>query len=205
MTVVLLMLVALLAFANGSNDNSKGVATLVGFGAAKPLHALIYATVATMIGGVISFFLAGGMLKGFSGGWLFSAGIQLDNKFYIAVLIGSCAWVLFASRFGMPVSTTHAIIGSLCGAGLVAFGNATFQWAALGMKFAVPLALSPVLSLAVVYILAWPALYVVGKLAGKCACVVEESPVLVGAGPVATMGASQMRVAVDDESNCQDA
>src|SRR5436305_14942200 len=84
MTIALLLLVALLAFANGSNDNSKGVATLVGFGAAKPLPALLFATLATMIGGAVSFFLAGGMLKGFSGGWLFSGGMQLDNRFYIA-------------------------------------------------------------------------------------------------------------------------
>src|SRR5437764_1387769 len=60
MTITLLLLVALLAFANGSNDNSKGVATLVGFGAAKPLPALVYATLATAIGGAVSFFLAGG-------------------------------------------------------------------------------------------------------------------------------------------------
>ena len=36
MTVLLVCLVAALAFANGSNDNGKGVATLVGFGAARP-------------------------------------------------------------------------------------------------------------------------------------------------------------------------
>ena len=51
MTIALLLLVALLAFANGSNDNSKGVATLVGFGAAKPMQALIYATIATAVEG----------------------------------------------------------------------------------------------------------------------------------------------------------
>src|SRR5690349_1559865 len=106
MTIALLIGVALLAFANGSNDNSKGVATLVGFGAAKPLPALIFATIATAIGGCVSFFIAGGLLKGFSGGWLFDKGIALDNHFYMAVLIGACAWVLLASRTGMPVSTT---------------------------------------------------------------------------------------------------
>src|SRR3954449_11248997 len=111
MTVVLLMLVALLAFANGSNDNSKGVATLVGFGAAKQLQALVYATIATAIGGIVSFFLAGGLLKGFSGNWLFENGIVLDQRFYIAVLVGACGWVFLATKTGMPVSTTHAIVG----------------------------------------------------------------------------------------------
>src|SRR5205085_2453332 len=143
----LVLLVALLAFANGSNDNGKGVATLVGFGVARPFQALLYATAATAVGGVVSFWLAGGLLKGFSGGWLFAGGVTLDQKFYAAVLIGACGWVLLATRTGMPVSTTHAIVGALCGAGLVGFGGATFQWAALGTRFAVPLALGPLLSL----------------------------------------------------------
>src|SRR5438094_8478170 len=96
MTWLLIALAALLAFANGSNDNSKGVATLVGFGAARPLPALLYATIATALGGCVSFFFAGGLLKGFSGAWLFD-GITVDNKFYMAVQIGACACVLLAS------------------------------------------------------------------------------------------------------------
>jgi len=43
MSIVLLCLVATLAFANGSNDNGKGVATLVGFGAARPHRAWLSA------------------------------------------------------------------------------------------------------------------------------------------------------------------
>jgi PiT family inorganic phosphate transporter len=167
MTILLVALVALLAFANGSNDNSKGVATLVGFGAARPLPALVYATAATMLGGVISFFLAGGMLRGFSGNWLFEKGIILDQHFYVAVLIGACGWVLLATKIGMPVSTTHAIVGSLTGAELAAFGNAKFHWAMLGQKFAVPLALSPVLSMAIVYFLTWPILWAVTAFAAR--------------------------------------
>ena len=112
MTFALIALVALLAFANGSNDNSKGVATLVGFGAARPFPALIYATLATAAGGTFSFFIAGGLLKGFSGGFLFARGIVLDQRFYVAVLIGACGWVLLATKTGMPVSTTHAIVGA---------------------------------------------------------------------------------------------
>src|SRR5581483_6707866 len=83
----------------------------------------------------------------------------------VAVLVGACGWVLLANKTGMPVSTTHAIIGALCGAGLVAFGGARFQWSMLGQKFAVPLAVSPVLSLAVVYAISWPVLLLVRRTA----------------------------------------
>jgi len=112
MTIALLCLVALLAYANGANDNGKGVATLVGFGVAGPRQALIWATITTAIGGAVSYVLAAGLLKSFSGGWLFHSGVTLDLTFYTAVLIGSCGWVLLATRTGMPVSTTHAIVAS---------------------------------------------------------------------------------------------
>jgi PiT family inorganic phosphate transporter len=204
MIVALILLVALLAFANGSNDNGKGVATLVGFGVARPWTALVYATGATAVGGVVSFWLAGGLLKGFSGGWLFDNGANLDARFYVAVLAGACGWVLLASRTGMPVSTTHAIIGALCGSGLVAFGNASVQWSALGTRFAVPLALSPVLSLAVVYVVAFPVLFVVGRLAGLCVCVVEEAaiPVTVGGAVVANSAGTHRAVITGTEASC---
>lgn len=155
LNVVLLVFVALLAFANGANDNCKGVATLVGFGAAKPRTALLWATATTALGSFFSFFVAGGMIKSFSTG-LFAKGTPLDSPFYLAVLVGACGWILLATRVGLPVSTTHAITGALTGAGLVAFGASTFQWEFLGAKFAVPLAVSPVLSLATVFLVAWP-------------------------------------------------
>jgi PiT family inorganic phosphate transporter len=203
MTALLVCLVAALAFANGSNDNGKGVATLVGFGAARPWPALLYATLATAVGGVVSFWLAGGLLAGFSTG-LFAKGAPLTPAFFVAVLIGAFGWVMLASRTGMPVSTTHAIIGALCGAGLVAFGNAQVQWSFLGARFAVPLAVSPLLSLAIVYVVAWPVVWVVGRLAGKCVCVVERAPALAGVarGGAAVAGRPQHAVVVDDTSNC---
>ena len=164
MTVLLLILVALLAYANGSNDNSKGVATLVGYGAARPGQALIYAAVTTLIGAAISFGFSGGLLKSFSTG-LFAKGAAPDPSFFIAVLIGAFGWVIFATFTGLPVSTTHAILGSLIGAGLIAFGKDKLQWAILGKSFVVPLVLSPILSLTIVYAVAWPVGWLVSRSA----------------------------------------
>src|SRR5687768_10468401 len=105
MVALILLLVAALAFANGSNDNCKGVATLVGFGAATPRRALGWATLTTSVGAVVSFWLAAGLIKSFSTG-LFAAGTPLGGTFFVAVLIGAIGWVLFATFTGLPVSTT---------------------------------------------------------------------------------------------------
>jgi PiT family inorganic phosphate transporter len=207
MTIILLCLVAALAFANGANDNCKGVATLVGFGAARPRAALLYAMITTAIGAAVSFFLAGGLIKSFSTG-LFATGTPLGTPFFIAVLAGAFGWVLFATVTGLPVSTTHAITGALLGAGLVAFGNTRIQWPFLGSKFAVPLAVSPLLSLAIVYVVAWPVVFVVSRLANRCVCVTQPQPALATAGAMAASpgtALAHLNVVVDYESNCDPA
>jgi PiT family inorganic phosphate transporter len=202
MIIVLLFVVALLAFANGSNDNGKGVASMVGFGVARPAHAMAWATFTTLLGAAFSFWAARGLLKGFSTD-LFTKGTPLSPSLYISILIGACAWVLFATRTGLPVSTTHAIIGALTGAGLVAYGSTKMEWAFLRHKFAIPLAVSPVLSLAIVYILAWPVVWIVGKVAGKCVCIVEEALAPAAAAPaVAMQQTTTSHIVVENEIDC---
>jgi inorganic phosphate transporter, PiT family len=201
MDLLVLLLVALLAFANGANDSGKGVATLVGLGAARPRTALLWATGTTAAGAGASLWLAGGLVKSFSTG-LFAAGTALDAPFYAAVLAGACGWVLLATVTGMPVSTTHAITGALTGAGLVAFGARPFEWGFLGAKLALPLAVSPLLSTALVYLLAWPVLWLVSRAAGRCACIREQSRVVPGMG-AAAIAAASVEVLVDEEARCE--
>lgn len=174
MTGLLLVLVALLAYANGSNDNSKGVATLVGYGAATARGALLYAALTTALGGAVSFWFSGGLLKSFSTG-LFAHGVSgLNSVFFIAVLVGAFGWVMLATFTGLPVSTTHAIMGSLIGAGLATLGRDKVQWAVLGKGFVMPLVLSPVLSLAIVYVLAWPVVWLIRRSSQTQRVVVEQ-------------------------------
>lgn len=204
MTLVLLVmvLVALLAFANGANDNCKGVATLVGYGAATPRRALAWAAITTATGATVSFWLAHGLIKSFNGNELFAAGAVRGGGFFVAVLCGAFGWVIFATLTGMPVSTTHAITGALTGAGLTAFGGQHVQWSVLGAKFALPLALGPVLSLGLVYIMAWPVVLLLARLAGRCVCVIEQ--VRVSAPGLNSTAAAQtgLGVVVGDESQC---
>lgn len=170
--IAILLLVAVLAFANGANDNGKGVATLVGLGAASPRQALGWATLTTALGAAVSFFLAGGLVKSFSTG-LFASGSELDAPFFAAVLLGAVGWIALATVTGLPVSTTHAITGGLVGAGLMSLASDQLRWAELGAKFALPLALSPLLSLTIVYLVSWPIAALVARYRGRCVCVVE--------------------------------
>ena len=137
MLIALTILVALLAFANGSNDNCKGVATLVGFGGAKPRKALIWATITTAIGAVVSFWLAGGLIKSFSGGGLFAAGTPFNNAFWVrADRHIRLDYRRYDRRHAGLHNPRHH--RRLVGAGLVTSGHHSLQWSFLGAKFAMP-------------------------------------------------------------------
>jgi PiT family inorganic phosphate transporter len=67
---LLIVVALLLAYANGANDNFKGVATLYGGGTLSYGQALLVATVATLLGSLASLYLAAGLLKSFTEwGW----------------------------------------------------------------------------------------------------------------------------------------
>lgn len=88
------------------------------------------------------------MVKTFSHG-LVQTGTIIEPAVTLSVLTGAIAWVLFASRTGLPVSTTHALAGAIVGTGLVAFATEGLNWPAIGKKIALPLLFSPFLAFTV--------------------------------------------------------
>ncbi|MFI6642906.1 anion permease [Streptomyces sp. NPDC050504] len=161
-TVVLVFtLVAALAAANGSNDVPKGVATLAGAGVTKYRTAIIWGTVTTLIGCVCSLALADKMTK------LFSKGIVTappTEAFAVAVLAGAVAWVALATVLRLPVSTTHALIGALLGAGML-LASDSIAWSAIPQKLLIPL----LTSIGVAYGISLVLALVVGRFTGGTA------------------------------------
>jgi PiT family inorganic phosphate transporter len=144
---LLFVSVAFLAWTNGANDNFKGVAALFGSGIASYRKALAWATVTTGAGSIAAIFLAEELLKKFSGKGLVPDVLTASPAFLFAVALGAGGTVLLATRFGFPVSTTHAITGSLVGAGLTTSADAV-NFAKLWDGFAKPLLLSPLIAVA---------------------------------------------------------
>jgi inorganic phosphate transporter, PiT family len=178
MELLLFVLVLALAYANGTNDVSKAIATLVGSGVTNYRAAIIWGTIWTTVGAAVSGVVAGAMLKTFSSG-LLQPGVAAPPALAGAVLVGAIAWVLVASRTGLPVSTTHALTGALVGAGLVAIGSDGLTWSAITQKIALPLLLSPVLALSVSLLLHPVIRFIAGRWEGACLCVMPASRALV--------------------------
>jgi len=123
--------------------------------------------------------------------------VAMDGTFFVAVLIGAIGWVVFATATGMPVSTTHAIVGGLVGAGLVAFGRHQIVWSFLAVDVAIPLVCSPFISLLLVYLLAWPIAGLARRFGNQCLCITEEpSTVASTSAPGLFMGGASQTLGV---------
>ncbi len=172
------LLVVSLAFANGANDVSKAIATLVGSGVADYRTAILWGTFWTTVGAGLSGLVATAMVKTFSQG-LLAPGVPSSSILATAVLAGAGLWVLVATRSGLPVSTTHALTGAIVGAGLVAFGTEGLLWERSGKKILLPLILSPLLALMVSVLIHSLVRALAARWEGTCLCVMPTARALV--------------------------
>ncbi len=193
-----------LAYANGANDNFKGVATLFGSQTTNYKAAIWWATATTFAGSICSVIFANALLKNFSGKGLVPDAIADTSSFHLAVALGAAITVILATVTGFPISTTHGITGALTGAGLAAIGR-QLNFAALGKSFFIPLLLSPLIAIMLGVIL-YSLLHYIRQALGIekawCVCVGNKQQLI----PVA-MGkehaiALNPEIAVDTIENC---
>ncbi len=149
MIVLLIVLTLILAFANGANDVSKGIATLVGSGITNYRRAVIWGSFCTVVGALTAGFASQALVKTFSGKGVLTQPTTAPS-FLLAVAVGAIGWLLISTLTGLPVSTTHSLAGGLVGAAMVDAGLHGVVWSAISTKIALPLLASPVMSLVLV-------------------------------------------------------
>ena len=209
MLLILIVFVGLLlAYANGANDNFKGVATLFGSGTTNYRAALGWATLTTALGSVAAMLFARTLLEAFRGKGLVPAEVVADPAFAAAVATAAGLTVLLATRLGFPVSTTHALIGALIGAGLLA-SPLGIDSAKLVRSFVVPLVLSPFLAVGGAMLI-YPSLRWLRRRLGieaeTCLCVGEELvsvlPGRLSLNQALEMTAVELTVTTGDRTSC---
>jgi len=204
LAILLFLAVAFLAYANGANDNFKGVASLYGSRTCGYRTALLWATITTAAGSIAALFLASALLKNFSGKGLVPDALTISPTFMLAVACGSGATVLFATRLGFPISTTHGLTGALVGAGMMA-GAGLVNFSVLGKSFVTPLLLSPFLAVVtggVLYLLLKGARLATGIRETSCVCVGEEWVPVAGVTG-ATMAESHVTLSTGETKACE--
>jgi PiT family inorganic phosphate transporter len=179
---MLLITIALfVAFSNGANDNFKGFATVWGSDTLNYRQALTLATLATVAGSLASVLLAETLVQQFSGKGLVPDAVANAPWFIMSVASGAAATVFLATRLGFPVSTTHALIGGLIGAGL-GQGGGEVHFDKLTQTFLLPLLVSPLLA-ALLGLLVYRLLRL-RPLEKDCACLIAPPRALIAAASV---------------------
>lgn len=182
--ILIFIAATFLAYSNGSNDNFKGVATLFGSGTTDYKKAINWATITTALGSIVSIFFASALVKNFSGKGLVPDQLIATPEFAIAVAMGAALTVMLATKIGMPISTTHSLVGALTGVGLMAVGTA-FNFGKLGSSFFFPLIASPFLA-AILSVILYYIFTTARKRSGitkeSCVCITEQTPVVIAFG-----------------------
>jgi inorganic phosphate transporter, PiT family len=130
-------------FTNGFHDTANVVATSISTGAMRPRTAVGYAAVLNFAGAFISLEVAATVAKDVVDP------LEITTTVIFAGLIGAICWNLITWYYGLPSSSSHALIGGVVGATFVAAGSgAIFGDGVLG-KVLIPAVIAPVLAFAV--------------------------------------------------------
>ncbi|KAG2223335.1 hypothetical protein INT45_008992 [Circinella minor] len=117
------------AYGIGANDVANSFASSISSGSLSLIQAVIIACFTEFLGALL---LGSGVTKTIKSGIididLFAETPEMLMMGMMCALIGSSTWVLTATRFGWPVSTTHSIIGAICGFGIAGFGGSAVDW-----------------------------------------------------------------------------
>ena len=158
-TLALPILVALIGvalifdFLNGLHDAANSIATIVSTRVLKPHYAVAWAAFFNFV----AFLFFGLHVAETLGTGIISADI-VDPTVIFAALIGAIAWNIITWHYGIPSSSSHALIGGMVGAGLAKVGLSAIVWKGL-IKTSAAIVLSPltgfVLALILVLIVSW--------------------------------------------------
>jgi PiT family inorganic phosphate transporter len=148
-TTIIVIAVVAVAFAfdytNGFHDAANAIATAVSTRALTPRRALLLAAVANFGGA----FLGQKVAKTVSDILKIGGGTH-GLVVVVAALLGAIVWNLVTWYFGLPSSSSHALIGGLVGAGIAS--STSVRWSQVLDKVVVPMVVSPVVGFVLAYL-----------------------------------------------------
>lgn len=140
------ILAFILAFGVGANDVANSFATTIGSGVLTFRQACYLASIFEIAGAILlGYKVSDTMRKGILDVAVYEGNEQQLMFGMLSALTGCAIWLLVATYFKLPVSTTHSIVGATVGFGLVAHGTTGLNWISL-ITIASSWVVSPALS-----------------------------------------------------------
>ncbi len=127
-------------FTNGFHDTGNAMATSIATGALGPRVAVALSGVLNLVGAFLSLSVAATIANGL---------VQTGKVTVVVVLAGLCGgiiWNLVTWFFGIPSSSSHALIGGVIGSTIAAAGGSAVKWQGLFSKVIIPAGLSPIIA-----------------------------------------------------------
>lgn len=143
---VVVLLALAFDYINGFHDTANAIATSVSTRAIAPKTAVMMAATLNFLGAMVST----GVAKTI-GGDIVTAPEMINGEIIVAALVGAIFWNLLTWWYGIPSSSSHALIGGIIGAVLISVGPEALQAGGIGKIF-ISLVASPILALVLGYI-----------------------------------------------------
>jgi len=149
-----ILLIAVVAVAlifdllNGFHDGCNAVSCVIYTGALKPRVAIAISAFFNFVGPLV----VGVAVAETIGGVIDASQVAESPQLIIAALLGACVWEILTWIWALPMSSSHALVGGLLGAGLAALGTGGVHWNTVILVFA-SLLISPFLGIITGYLL----------------------------------------------------
>ena len=139
--IFLITLALVFDFLNGFHDSANSIATIVSTRVLPPRKAVIWAACFNFV----AFFLFGLHVANTIGKGIIDIKI-VDQAIIFGALMGACGWNIITWYFGLPTSSSHALIGGMIGAALVKAGPSALVWQGI-LKTVIFIFVAPILGL----------------------------------------------------------
>lgn len=156
-----LVVIGALAFdyINGFHDTANAIATVVSTRVLSPRNAIIMAAGLNLVGALVATHVA----KTIAGGLVDDKVYNVHNYVVLGAILGAIVWNLITWKYGIPSSSSHALIGGLVGAVIADAGMAPIKWPGLVEKVVIPLFASPLAGFAMGFAIMVLLTYVFGN------------------------------------------
>ncbi len=130
-------------FTNGFHDTGNAMATSIATRALSPRRAVLLSASLNLVGAFLSLAVAATIAKGIVDAGVVTLDVVLGG------LVGGIVWNLITWLFGIPSSSSHALVGGVVGAVLAAVGGGGVLWGGLTAKVLIPALLAPIVAILV--------------------------------------------------------
>ncbi len=175
LTLVIVVVLAALIFEyiNGFHDTANSIATVVATKVLSPMQAVGLAASMNLVGALLGTAVA----KTIASGLIDVGVVEVGSQLILCALLGGIIWNLITWWLGLPSSSSHALIGGLCGAALAAASNnfdaiiwsepkePIYRSAGVLWKVVVPMVTSPVLGFAAGFLVMGVLFFVISMMA----------------------------------------